>query len=122
MHLCIVMKAGVYTFTWPSVFAGVQYVGVQVDVTSKTEGTSTGDQSGVPLLVKYDTRLKESNKHAVNEINATLEVKSARPLQLFGFKHLQVTLAMLLRSAVGEQLLRGLQCHRLYMAALDCMA
>lgn len=57
-----------------------KYVGVQVDVTSKTEGLSTGDQSGVPLLVKYDTRLKESGKNAVNEINAT--VQEAEPSKL----------------------------------------
>lgn len=52
----------------------VQFVGVQVDVTSKTEGTSVGDKSGVPLLVKYDTRLRESGKNAVNEINQTVQV------------------------------------------------
>lgn len=29
-----------------------KYVGVQVDVTSKTEGKAVSDQSGVPLLVR----------------------------------------------------------------------
>lgn len=52
-------------------------MGVQVDVTSKTEGTSVGDKSGVPLLVKYDTRLRETGKHAVSEINQTVQVNLA---------------------------------------------
>ena len=52
----------------------LQFVGVQVDVTSKTEGTAIGDKSGVPLLVKYDTRLREKGKNAVNEINSTVQV------------------------------------------------
>lgn len=51
-----------------------QFVGVQVDVTSKTEGTAVGDKSGVPLLVKYDTRLRENGKNAVTEINQTVQV------------------------------------------------
>ena len=54
--------------------AGTQFVGVQVDVTSKTEGTAVGDKSGVPLLVKYDTRLRDANKNMVNEINTTVQV------------------------------------------------
>jgi PAS domain S-box-containing protein len=60
-----------------------KFVGVQVDVTSKTEGTSVGDKSGVPLLVKYDTRLRESGKNAVNEINTTVQgaEESARQVQ-----------------------------------------
>ncbi|CAK0783080.1 hypothetical protein CVIRNUC_006275 [Coccomyxa viridis] len=37
-----------------------KFVGVQVDVTSKTEGRAFADATGVPLLVKYDTRLKEN--------------------------------------------------------------
>lgn len=37
-----------------------KYVGVQVDVTSKTEGKATLDKAGVPLLVRYDHRLKEN--------------------------------------------------------------
>lgn len=52
-------------------------MGVQVDVTSKTEGMSVGDKSGVPLLVKYDTRLRENGKHAVSEINQTVQVNLA---------------------------------------------
>mmetsp|Transcript_18646 Transcript_18646/g.56351 ORF Transcript_18646/g.56351 Transcript_18646/m.56351 type:complete len:723 (+) Transcript_18646:282-2450(+) len=63
-----------------------KFVGVQVDVTSKTEGTSVGDKSGVPLLVKYDTRLRESGKNAVNEINQTVQeaepVKSGAPKKI----------------------------------------
>lgn len=60
-----------------------KFVGVQVDVTSKTEGTAVGDKSGVPLLVKYDTRLRESGKNAVNEINSTVQgaEPSARNVQ-----------------------------------------
>jgi phototropin len=52
----------------------MQFVGVQVDVTSKTEGTAVGDRAGVPLLVKYDTRIREQGKNAVNEINETVQV------------------------------------------------
>jgi phototropin len=52
----------------------MQFVGVQVDVTSKTEGTAVGDTAGVPLLVKYDTRIREQGKNAVNEINDTVQV------------------------------------------------
>eukprot|EP00891_Asterochloris_glomerata_P009772 jgi/Astpho2/9772/Aster-03748 len=37
-----------------------KFVGVQVDVTSKTEGKAFADATGVPLLVKYDTRLREN--------------------------------------------------------------
>ncbi len=36
-----------------------------------------GDKSGVPLLVKYDTRLRETGKHAVSEINQTVQVNLA---------------------------------------------
>lgn len=54
----------------------MQFVGVQVDVTSKTEGTAVGDTAGVPLLVKYDTRIREQGKNAVNEINETVQVPS----------------------------------------------
>lgn len=85
----------------------MQYVGVQVDVTSKTEGTSTGDQSGVPLLVKYDTRLKESGKHAVNEINTTVQVKSGRPFELYGLKRHQAALDTWFRRAMLETSLHG---------------
>mmetsp|Transcript_9347 Transcript_9347/g.28515 ORF Transcript_9347/g.28515 Transcript_9347/m.28515 type:complete len:704 (-) Transcript_9347:1016-3127(-) len=37
-----------------------KYVGVQVDVTSRTEGKATTDKEGVPILVRYDNRLKEN--------------------------------------------------------------
>lgn len=37
-----------------------KYVGVQVDVTSKTEGKATADHAGVPLLVRYDDRLRKN--------------------------------------------------------------
>ena len=35
-------------------------VGVQVDVTSKTEGAAYTDSAGIPLLVKYDDRLRQN--------------------------------------------------------------
>jgi hypothetical protein len=39
----------------------VKFVGVQVDVTSKTEGVrSVRDARGVPVLINYDDRLKEN--------------------------------------------------------------
>ena len=38
----------------------VKFVGVQVDVTSTTEGKSVMDAAGVPLLVHYDDRLREN--------------------------------------------------------------
>nr|AML79589.1 putative LOV domain-containing protein [Asteromonas gracilis] len=51
-----------------------KFVGVQVDVTSKTEGQSVTDHSGVPLLVKYDARLRENvAKNIVDEVNQTVE-------------------------------------------------
>lgn len=34
----------------------VKFVGVQVDVTSKTEGTAVKDSEGVPVLIHYDGR------------------------------------------------------------------
>lgn len=50
-----------------------KYVGVQVDVTSKTEGKSVTDHSGVPILVKYDARLRENvAKTIVDEVNQTV--------------------------------------------------
>lgn len=36
-----------------------KFVGVQVDVTSRTEGTAFADAAGVPLLVRYDQRLRD---------------------------------------------------------------
>ncbi|KAG7671346.1 hypothetical protein Ndes2526B_g02155 [Nannochloris sp. 'desiccata'] len=38
----------------------VKFVGVQVDVTSTTEGHSINDSSGIPVLINYDDRLKEN--------------------------------------------------------------
>lgn len=45
-----------------------------MDVTSKTEGTAIGDKAGVPLLVKYDARLREKGKDSVAEITDTVQV------------------------------------------------
>jgi hypothetical protein len=56
----------------------LQFVGVQVDVTSKTEGTAIGDKAGVPLLVKYDARLREKGKDNVAEITDTVQVCTTR--------------------------------------------
>ncbi|GAX81948.1 hypothetical protein CEUSTIGMA_g9376.t1 [Chlamydomonas eustigma] len=56
-----------------------KYVGVQVDVTSKTEGKATmSDNAGVPLLVRYDHRLRENlAKKIVDDVNSAVE--SAEP-------------------------------------------
>lgn len=40
---------------------------MQVDVTSKTEGKAFADAKGVPLLVKYDTRLRQQQARDVTE-------------------------------------------------------
>nr|AML76342.1 putative LOV domain-containing protein [Chloromonas rosae] len=54
-------------------------VGVQVDVTSKTEGKAFSDSTGIPLLVKYDARLRENvAKKIVDEVTST--VASAEPV------------------------------------------
>ena len=54
-----------------------KYVGVQVDVTSKTEGKAFADSTGVPLLVKYDTRLREGvAKSIVDNVTSTVQVPS----------------------------------------------
>eukprot|EP00798_Chlamydomonas_sp_ICE-L_P013927 gene13927-19857_t len=48
-----------------------KFVGVQVDVTSRTEGATGAD---VPVLVKYDNRLRENvAKKIVDEVNSTVE-------------------------------------------------
>ena len=52
-------------------------MGVQVDVTSRTEGTATGDLAGVPVLVKYDTRLREKGQENVNSITEAVQVRDA---------------------------------------------
>lgn len=56
-----------------------KFIGVQVDVTSRTEGYAYMDNSGVPLLVKYDDRLKQDvyNNEMVEEIASA--VKGAEP-------------------------------------------
>ena len=55
-----------------------KYIGVQVDVTSKTEGAAYTDSSGVPLLVKYNDRLKQNVAHDIVE-DVVGAVKSAEP-------------------------------------------
>nr|AML77705.1 putative LOV domain-containing protein [Desmochloris halophila] len=55
-----------------------KFVGVQVDVTSKTEGTAYADSTGVPLLVKYNDRLKQNVAHDIVE-DVVGAVKSAEP-------------------------------------------
>ena len=64
-------------------------MGVQVDVTSKTEGTAIGDKAGVPLLVKYDARLREQGKNNVNEITDTVQ---ARPPPFKPYRHIDPAL------------------------------
>ena len=49
---------------------------LQVDVTSKTEGRAFADATGVPLLVKYDTRLRENvAKRIVDDVTENVEVR-----------------------------------------------
>lgn len=51
-----------------------KFVGVQVDVTSKTEGKALADTSGVPILVKYDHRLRENvAKKIVDDVVTNVE-------------------------------------------------
>nr|AML79622.1 putative LOV domain-containing protein [Leptosira obovata] len=51
-----------------------KFVGVQVDVTSKTEGRAFADSTGIPLLVKYDARLRDNvAKGVVEEVNTTVQ-------------------------------------------------
>lgn len=46
----------------------------KVDVTSKTEGKSFADNSGVPLLVKYDHRLRDNvAKTIVDDVTIAVE-------------------------------------------------
>ena len=48
---------------------------VQVDVTSKTEGKAFADATGVPLLVKYDTRLRDNvAKNIVQDVTTQVQV------------------------------------------------
>uniref|UniRef100_A0A126WYN5 non-specific serine/threonine protein kinase n=1 Tax=Heterochlamydomonas inaequalis TaxID=179866 RepID=A0A126WYN5_9CHLO len=51
-----------------------KFVGVQVDVTSKTEGKSVADNTGVPVLIKYDARLRENvARKIVDDVNIAVE-------------------------------------------------
>ena len=51
----------------------------QVDVTSKTEGRAFADSTGVPLLVKYDTRLREGvAKNIVEDVTTQVQVSYTR--------------------------------------------
>ena len=51
-----------------------KFVGVQVDVTGRTEGKNFVDGEGVPLLVHYDNRLKENvAKNIVSEVVDTVD-------------------------------------------------
>jgi PAS domain S-box-containing protein len=51
-----------------------KYVGVQVDVTSRTEGAAFADAAGVPLLVKYDQRLRDGvAAAAVEDVTQAVE-------------------------------------------------
>jgi PAS domain-containing protein len=55
-----------------------KFIGVQVDVTSKTEGAAFTDASGVPLLVKYQDRFKQTVVHDIVE-DVSVAVHSAEP-------------------------------------------
>jgi PAS domain-containing protein len=55
-----------------------KFIGVQVDVTSRTEGYAYLDNSGVPLLVKYNDRLKQDIYHDIVE-DVVTAVQSAEP-------------------------------------------
>lgn len=58
----------------------VKFVGVQVDVSNATEGlNATYDAQGVPLLVKYDDRLKETvAKPVVDDVLHALQVEEGK--------------------------------------------
>jgi hypothetical protein len=56
----------------------------QVDVTSKTEGKALADNAGVPLLVKYDARLRENvARNIVDDV--TMAVEKAEGVEQVGF-------------------------------------
>ncbi len=45
-------------------------------MTSKTEGRAFSDATGVPLLVKYDTRLRENvAKRIVDDVTVSVQVR-----------------------------------------------
>uniref|UniRef100_A0A126X1F8 non-specific serine/threonine protein kinase n=1 Tax=Oedogonium foveolatum TaxID=321584 RepID=A0A126X1F8_9CHLO len=51
-----------------------KFIGVQVDVTSKTEGKAYEENKGMPLIVKYDARLRENvAKNIVEDVQTTVE-------------------------------------------------
>ena len=61
-----------------------KYVGVQVDVTSRTEGAAFADAAGVPLLVKYDQRLRDgvaavAVEDVTQAVEAAEEVADGKP-------------------------------------------
>nr|AML77908.1 putative LOV domain-containing protein [Chlamydomonas bilatus] len=56
-----------------------KFVGVQVDVTSKTEGKATADSAGVPLLVRYDHRLRDNVARKIVD-DVTGAVESVEPV------------------------------------------
>lgn len=62
----------------------VKFVGVQVDVTSKTEGRAVNDKDGVPVLIHYDGRLKENvAKPMVDDVlHAVQQDAGQRPVRL----------------------------------------
>lgn len=62
---------------------------LQVDVTSKTEGKAFADATGVPLLVKYDTRIRDGvAKGVVQDVTSGIEVTHG-PSLFLGLKAMQ---------------------------------
>ena len=52
-----------------------------MDVTSKTEGKAFADATGVPLLVKYDTRLRDNvAKGIVADVTEGVQVRHKSPV------------------------------------------
>lgn len=62
----------------------VKFVGVQVDVTATTEGHATNDAAGVPVLIHYDDRLKETvAKPAVDDVLRAVQLEDGKdPIRL----------------------------------------
>jgi PAS domain S-box-containing protein len=52
-----------------------KFIGVQVDVTTRTEGavSAFADGEGLPLLVKYDSRLKQQNMGRVADVEEAVK-------------------------------------------------
>jgi phototropin len=61
-----------------------KYIGVQVDVTSKTEGAAYTDEHGLPLLVKYNDRLKQNVAHDIIEdvVGTVQRMEPGRPTEV----------------------------------------